>query len=61
MSNKTFEMYLIQVGMRSLEYTHSDESIFENIDYFKKCYYAKLSAYKALLFLQDYIDGDYVI
>lgn len=48
---KTFEQYLIKVGIRSLEYTLSDEILFKNIDYFRKCYDDNLSEYKALLFL----------
>ena len=57
----TFASYLIMVGIRSAEYTYTDEQLFGNTKYFRKCYNAKLSAYKALLFLGDYIKGDYVI
>lgn len=57
----TFAAYLIMVGIRSAEYTYTDEQLFGNTKYFRKCYNAKLSAYKALLFLGDYIKGDYVI
>ena len=57
----TFENYLIRVGMRSLEYTHSDETLYENVEYFRKCYEKNLSAYKALLFLCDYLNDDYDI
>lgn len=60
-SKKTFSSYLIMVGIRSAEYTYTDEQLFRNTKYFRKCYNANLSAYKALLFLQDYIDGDYII
>lgn len=53
---KCFEDYLILIGIRSLEYTYTDEVLFENKDYFKKCYNQNLSAYKALLFLYDYLN-----
>lgn len=48
-----FEFYLIMVGIRSLEFTHSDETLSNNIEYFRKCYKDNLSAYKALLMLSD--------
>lgn len=57
----TFASYLIMVGIRSAEYTYTDKQLFRNIKYFRRCYNANLSAYKALLFLSDYINGDYVI
>ena len=57
----TFAAYLIMVGIRSAEYTYTDEQLFSNTKYFRKCYNANLSAYKALLFLGDYIKGDYAI
>lgn len=46
-----FHEYLINVGIRSLEYGYSDEILFSNIEYFKNCYKRNLSAYKALLLL----------
>jgi len=57
----TFEMYLINVGVRSLEYDFEETVLFENVAYFKKCYDAELSPYKALLFLHDYLNGEYII
>jgi hypothetical protein len=51
----TFEMYLINVGMRSDEYSYEKDVLFDNIEYFRKCYNDGLSAYKALLFLYDYL------
>jgi hypothetical protein len=57
----TFEKYLIMVGMRSYEFAYTDEALFENIEYFRRCQKSGLSAYKALLFLHDYINGDYEI
>lgn len=59
--DKTFASYLIMVGIRSSEYTYTNEQLFDNTKYFRKCYNANLSAYKALLFLHDYINGDYII
>ena len=63
MENKTqfssFEHYLIMVGIRSVDsYSYTDEQIFNNIEYFKKCYDEHLSPYKSLLFLHDYIEGN---
>lgn len=55
---RTFEAYLINVGIRSSEYTYEDEVLYENIEYFKKCYDYHLSGYKALLFLYDYINDN---
>ena len=52
-----FENYLIIIiGMRSLEYNYSDEILFDNKEYFRDCYENRLSAYKALLFLYDYLN-----
>jgi len=48
---KSFENYLIMVGIRSLEYNLPNDKLFENIDYFKKCYNEHLSPYKSLLLL----------
>jgi len=55
----SFEKYLIDVGVRSSEYTHDREILYANIEYFHKCYDNNLSAYKALLFLNDYLNNDY--
>lgn len=51
-----FEQYLINVGVRSAEYSYPEELLFEHIDYFKNCYKEHLSAYKALLFFRDYLE-----
>lgn len=59
--DRTFEAYLIMIGIRSADYTYTDEQLFNNTEYFRMCYNANLSAYKALLFLHDYINGDYLI
>ncbi len=58
---KDFNKYLIQVGIRSHEYNYDDSILFKNIEYFNKCFKSGLSAYKSLLWLQDYINGDYDI
>lgn len=57
------EEYLIDVGIRASDYGHIiDEEerklLKDNVDYFKRCYESGLSAYKALLFLHDYLKGD---
>ena len=49
------------IGIRSLEYTYTDQQLFDNNHYFYKMFKAGISAYKALLFLHDYIEGDYDI
>jgi hypothetical protein len=54
--NVTFEQYLINVGIRSSEFTYEDEILFQNVKYFKKCWKQQLSPYKALLFLNDEIN-----
>ena len=46
------------VGIRSAEYAYTDEELFSNIKYFRKCYDDDLSAYKALLFLHDQMNKD---
>jgi hypothetical protein len=56
-SDSDIEKYLIKVGMRSHEFTYGDSVIFDNIEYFKRCCKIGLSAYKALLFLFDYLEG----
>ena len=52
---RTFEDYLIMVGIRSDEYSYTNDQLFGNTEYFKKCYKDGLSAYKALLFLHDHL------
>lgn len=47
---RSFYNYLIMVGIRSTEYTYTDQQLFENKAYFKQCYKENLSAYKALEF-----------
>jgi len=53
-SKFTFEDYLIQIGIRNMDYGEQqfkDQILFDNKDYFKRCFKDDLSAYKALLFL----------
>ena len=52
---KTFEEFLIMVGIRSTEFNYTDEQIFSNIDHFRTSFENNLSAYKALLFLEKSI------
>ena len=49
----SFEKYLIMVGIRSAEYTYSDEELYNNINHFKECYDKNIGAYTALLLLSD--------
>ena len=44
-----------------ITYIYSNEQIDNNLNYFKKCMESELSAYKSLLFFEDYLLGDYVI
>jgi len=62
----TLEQYLIDVGIRASDYgyeiTEDERKLLkDNVEYFKKCYEKELSAYKALLFFYDYLNGDYVL
>ena len=53
----TFEEYLIDVSIRSVEdFLYTDDEITENIDHFKDCFESGISAYKALTFLIFYMD-----
>lgn len=56
-----FEQYLINIGIRSTEFMYGDNVLLKNTIYFKKCFEQGLSAYKALLFLDLYIKGEYDI
>lgn len=47
--HRTFNQYLILVGIRSVDFTWSDEDLFSSIDYFRLCYHKGMSAYKAVL------------
>ena len=45
---KSFEQYLINVGIRSTEFTYPHNIISENIEYFRTCYLSSISEYNAL-------------
>lgn len=47
----SFENYLIMVGIRSKEFSYSDQLLFENIELFRMYYNGKVSPYNALIFL----------
>ena len=56
---RDFQSYLIMVGIRSVDYTYTDDELFDNIKLFKGCYDNNISAYKALeIFLKPYMDGE---
>lgn len=61
LKNIKFQKYLINVGIRSAEFTYNDQVLFDNIEYFKKCFDKHMSAYKALTFLHYYLNNDYEI
>ena len=42
-------------------YLYTEKQIISNLSYFTKCYNDNLSAYKALLFFHEYLNGDYEI
>lgn len=42
-------------------YVYTEEQIDNNREYFNKCKNINLSPYKALLFFNDYLKGDYNI
>lgn len=44
-----------------LVYTYTNEEVNSHLDYFKKCKESNLSAYKALLFFNDYLYLNYII
>ena len=37
-------------------YTYTEQTVKDNIDYFRDCLKSNLSAYKALLFLSDHLE-----
>lgn len=49
--NKTFEQYLIMVGIISVEFDMDDNIILNNLTHFLECYDDGISAYKALTIL----------
>jgi len=67
----TFEEYLKDVKSQLccnnkedvdyITYNYTEEQISRNIKHFESCLKHGLSAYKALLFFDDYVDKDIVI
>lgn len=52
-----FAAYLIAVGIKSYDFPYSNELIFHNVEYFKKCFDKNIDAHKALFLLpNDLID-----
>ncbi len=54
-TNYPFELYLLILGERSVDYKYTPEDIFEHLDYFKDCWKRNLSCYKALEFFCFYL------
>jgi len=44
----SFELYLLILGERSVDYSYTPEVIFEYLDYFKRCWESHTSCYYAL-------------
>ena len=55
---KDFEVYLINVGDRSHEFTYDISVLHENIEYFRECYSSGMSAYKELIFLDEFLNEE---
>ena len=55
----SFQNYLLMIGIRSTEYTYTDKQLFENKKFFNECYKHDIGPYKALMFLEHYLNGDY--
>jgi len=53
---KTFENYLIMVGIRSSDYTYTEDQILDNTEYFRGCFDRDISPYYAFLYLNDHIE-----
>ena len=51
-----WEMYLIWLGERSVDYSYTKEMLYENLEYFKRCQENHLSTYKALEFFSYELD-----
>lgn len=51
-----WEMYLLWLGERSVDYSYTKEMIYENLGYFKRCWENHLSTYKALEFFNCELD-----
>ena len=58
MNNKPFELYLLILGERSVDYSFTPEVIYEHLDYFRECWEDNLSCYKALEFFSFEFEFD---
>ncbi len=56
--NKDFNHYLINIGIRSVEFSYDADTLYYNMDYFTKCFENEYSAWKALLYLGDYLRSE---
>lgn len=52
----SWELYLLILGERSVDYAYFPEMIYEHIDYFKNCWSNHLSCYKSLEFFSFHLD-----
>jgi hypothetical protein len=48
---ETFEQYLIEVGIKSSGFSISKITIMQSVEYFRKCWKQKVSAYRALIYV----------
>ena len=48
---KTFETYLLLVGIKSAEFCYLQDDVLNNIGHFRKCFENGMSTYKALTLL----------
>lgn len=49
----------IEYSSMYITYTYTNEQIESNLNYFRDCLKHGLSAYKALLFFGDFLNGNY--
>lgn len=56
--NCTFQQYLLNVGIRSVEFTYEKEILQQNIPYFKENWKQNISEYKALTFLHFHLNNN---
>lgn len=47
-SKRPWEEYLMILGEMLIDYRYTTEELFENLDYFKKCWEDNLSCYRAI-------------
>jgi len=51
-----WELYLIWLGERLNDYSYTKEMVYDNIEYFKRCWGNHLSTYKSLEFFSYELD-----